>query len=508
MTYSVLDAPCPAEEQAPLQRSFRRHDGIAAGVCMLLGFLTVRYLLFLPDGFATTALFLLMFFCAVWYHRKCGFAYMASHRLQGGVICLFSLSFSLTDNGLLHTLAAFYLIAALTWLHYSAAHGLQCTPRFLFFHLNSLLLNYSVDELGTGYKAIGQSCRSSKTGNAVRIILLGLLLSLPLTLMVAALLSSADAGVAKILNTVCKLFSEEFFSIAGQMLLAPLVGAWIFAVLYAATNTRRYPRVCDQAFEQRMNGLRFLPTLGLCTAVTPICLLYVIYVVSQISYFCSAFWGDLPENMIYSQYARRGFFELCAIAVLNLLVLLVINGCCKRNGEHKPMAASIYSCALCLFTLFIIATALAKMIMYINAYGLTRPRLYTAWFMVLLAVVFVILLIMQFRKLPAASVLTAVFTLWLGILCFARPDALIAEYNITRWEKGSLKTPDWYMLCELSDDAYAVICKHWDSIYESDKEMIQRKYDDRLREYDQDIHNTWNLSTQYLLHCREDNYHE
>ena len=508
MMYYVSDAPRPAEEQVPVQRSFRSHDGIAAGACMLLGFLAVRYLLFLPDGFATTALFLLMFFFAVWYHRKCGFAYTVSHKLQGGVICLFSLSFSLTDNSLLHTLAALYLIVALAWLHYSAAHGLQHTPRFLFFHLTGLFMQHAPDELGSGYKAIGQSCRSSKTGNAVRIILLGLLLSLPLTLIVAALLSSADAGVAKMLNTICDLFTEEFFSIAGQVLIAPLAGAWIFAVLYAATNTSRYPRVCDQAFETRLEGLRFLPTLGLCTAVTPICLLYVIYVVSQISYFCSAFRGNLPENMIYSQYARRGFFELCAIAVLNLLVLLVINGCCKQKNHRKPFAAKLYGCALCLFTLFIIATALAKMIMYIDAYGLTRPRLYTAWFMVLLAAVFILLLVMQFRKLPAASVLTAVFTLWLGILCFARPDALIAEYNITRWEKGTLATPDWYMLCELSDDAYAVICEHWDAIDPTNQEKIQKNYDRRQQEYDQDIHNTWNLSTQYLLHCWEGNHHE
>lgn len=506
MPYSVFDTPQAPEETNRVIRNFRPHDAVSAAVCMLFGFLTVRYLIAFADGFATTALFLLMFFCAVWYHRKCGFRTKAGQKLQGGIICLFALSFSLTDSALLHTLAAFFLIGALVWYHYAVSHNHSRIPRFFAFHIRDAILRHPTEELGAAAEVIGKTMRGSKAGSAVRMVFLGLFLSLPLTVIVGALLASADAGVEKMLETVGKLITEEFVTIVLQMLCGLLVGSWIFAALYVTTNKERYPEICDAAFETKLNDLRIIPVMGLCTSVTPICLLYLVYVISQISYFGSAFLGRLPETMSYAQYARRGFFELCAIAVLNLLVILVLTGCGKKTEGKSNRAITVYSCILCLFTLFIIATAMAKMVMYIDAYGLTRLRLYTAWFMLLLAVVFIVLLIRQFvQKLPSAQILVTAFTLMLAALCFSRPDALIAEYNLSRWEKGTLKSPDIVMLRELSDDAYVVMYQHREHFSDSEWEWITSEYADRIDDMTPASVSAWNLSTQYLLAVMEVN---
>ncbi len=498
----ILDAqPNPPVPIRP-QRTFRPHDALSAVGCMLLGFLTMRYFVFYTDGFVTSAVFLLMFLSAVWYHRKCGYKTQAGHKLLGGVICLFACSFSITASALLHTLTAAFLIMALCWYHYAVAHGHSSIPRFFFYYLTGL---HTLDEFGAGYEIIGKSMKNSKTGSRIRMIALGLLVSLPLTFLVAGLLASADAGVEQLLEHIYNLITEDFIEIVWQLLLGMLVGAWMYAVLYAATNKERYPELCDAVFEQKLADKRIIPTLGLCASVTPICLLYAVYVISQISYFCSAFFGKLPDIMTYAQYARRGFFELCAIAVLNLLVILVTTGCCKRTENKQPKAAKIYGCVLCLFTLFIIATAIAKMIMYIDAYGLTRLRLYTTWFMVLLAIVFMVIFIRQFTaKLHTARILVTSFTVMLTLLVFSRPDALVAEYNITRWQNGTLENPDMHMICSLSDDAYTIICRHWDELPEESRAYIAEQYDNYRYESDPDT--AWNLSSQYLLHAWELNH--
>lgn len=506
MTYSVFDVPQPADQADRIPRNFRPHDAVSAVACMLFGFLTVRYLIVSADGFATTALFLLMFLCAVWYHRKCGYRAHAGQKLQGGIICLFSLSFSLTDSSLLHTLTAVFLIGALVWYHYAVSRNHGCIPRFFAFHLRNAILSHPLNEMGAAAEVIGKTMRGSKAGSAVRMVFLGLFLSLPLTVIVGALLASADAGVAKVLETMSNMITEELVTVIWQMLLGLPVGFWIFATVYVTTNKERYPEICDTAFEAKLNDLRIIPVMGLCTSVTPICLLYLIYVISQISYFCSAFLGKLPEAMSYAQYARRGFFELCAIAVLNLLVILVLMGCGKKTEGKSNRATTVYSCTLCLFTLFIIATAIAKMVMYINAYGLTRLRLYTAWFMVLLAVVFIVILTRQFvEKLPSAQILVTAFTVMLAALCFSRPDALIAEYNINRWEKGTLKSLDIDMLCELSDDAYMVMYQHRAHFSDGEWEWITSEYYDRTYNMTPASVSAWNLSTQYLLAVMEGN---
>ncbi len=498
----LLKEQANAAVDAKPKRVFQSHDALSATGCMVLGFLFVRYLLFQTDGFVTSAVFLLMFFCTLWYHRKCGYKTQAGHKISGGVICLFACSFSITASPLLHTLTAVFLIIAMCWYHYAVAHGHNHIPRFFFFYLTGL---HPMNEFGAGYEVIGKHVKNSKVGSKLRMIAVGLFIGLPLTLIVAALLSSADAGVDAVLKRIARLFTEDFFELIWEILIGLLVGAWMFAAMYCATNNTRYPEIFDTVFEQKLENKRIIPTLGLCASVTPICLLYTVYVISQISYFCSAFFGKLPDAMSYAGYARRGFFELCAIAVLNLIVILVTTGCCKRTEGKQPTAAKIYGCVLCLFTLFIIATAVAKMILYIDAYGLTRLRLYTTWFMVLLAIVFAVILAVQFTKrLHPARILITTFTVMFTLLVFSRPDALVAEYNITRWQNGTLEDPDWGLICSLSDDAYTVICHHWDELPEAQQEYVIATYNNHR--YESVPETTWNFSTQYLLHEWELNH--
>ncbi len=205
--------------------------------------------------------------------------------------------------------------------------------------------------------------------------------------------------------------------------------------------------------------------------------------------------------MIYSEYARRGFFELCAIAVINLIVILVLTGCAKKGGSTRPKLLTGYAVVLCLFTLFIIATALAKMLLYIKAYGLTALRLYTAWFMVLLAAVFFVLMLRQFvRKLPTAAILSVAFTVLFGLLCFAKPETRIAEYNIARYENGTLKDLDVQMLCELSEDAYTVMAKHPDTLEHAGQwEYFREKAENRTDRYRIQKDRSWNLPAQILI---------
>ena len=121
--------------------------------------------------------------------------------------------------------------------------------------------------------------------------------------------------------------------------------------------------------------------------------------------------------------------------------------------------------------------------------------------MVLLAVVFLVLLIRQFRKkLPTAAILTVSFTVLFGLLCFARPEALIAEYNIARYENGTLKELDAKMLCELSEDAYTVMAKHPDALKRADQwNYFVKQARSRTDFYSVQNDRNWNLPAQILI---------
>ena len=159
-------------------------------------------------------------------------------------------------------------------------------------------------------------------------------------------------------------------------------------------------------------------------------LLYVMFFISQAGYFLSAFMGRLPEGFSYAEYARKGFFELCCIVVINLFIMMIMNLHSTHSGEEKTSALKIYNVIFCIFTLILIATSLSKMVMYIDAYGLTVMRVYTTWFMVLCTFIFITVLVKQFKAdMHMSKVIAVGFTVMFAVLCFSRAESLIVKYN-------------------------------------------------------------------------------
>ena len=122
------------------------------------------------------------------------------------------------------------------------------------------------------------------------------------------------------------------------------------------------------------------------TVLSVVCAVYLFFLFVQFNYMFFAFGGKLPGGFIYSEYARRGFFELVAIAAINLglLVAFYLFTAKKDGGIAKFLRG--YLLTLSGITVVIIASAVSKMVMYMQVYGLTQLRVYTSWFMVLTAV--------------------------------------------------------------------------------------------------------------------------
>ncbi|MBR5364164.1 MAG: DUF4173 domain-containing protein [Oscillospiraceae bacterium] len=479
------------------------HDAVFACLSCLLGFLMMRYVIVMADGIVTTLCFLLLYGFSALYIRKSGCKPKPVHRLLGAVICIFSLSFSITASALVHGLTFLFLMPAIVWRTHAVCGGAGFVTRYFPLDLCASVIEKPFQHFTAGPQAVSDSMKKSAAATAVKTTVLGLLVTIPLTIVVGVLLASADSGIEKLFGQFGNMLTENAVQLILQLLFGIPCGIWLFAFLFSAAQRKRKPDPfpSDAVYAEKLNGLRFAPNLGLYAGVTPICLLYLVYVISQTNYFLSAFAGKLPEGMIYSEYARRGFFELCAIAVINLIVLLVLTGCAKKGGADRPKALTVYAVILCLFTLFIIATALAKMVLYISAYGMTPLRVYTTWFMVLLTMVFLVLLVRQFTaKLPTAAVLTGLFIVMLGGLCFSRPDARIAEYNIRRWEQGTLSELDVKTLCELSDDAYNVMAHYRELLVRADKwDYVVREGRSRVDNYREHKDLSWNYSAQLLI---------
>lgn len=283
-------------------------------------------------------------------------------------------------------------------------------------------------------------------------IVLGLLLAIIPTLAVIGLLSFDEDFISVFKGLFEFNWGSELISWILSLVFGFFVGLYFYGGYISSTEKKCRNTMTAESGRKAYKTIRFLPSLSVSIAIVPILVVYVIFFISQWKYYVGAFGGTLPEDTIYSTYAREGFFQLCIVSVINFFMILLCTVFTKRNGDEHKLPVKIITMITSVFTLILIATALSKMILYIKAYGLTPLRVYTSLFMVFLTVVFIFVMIKlfvkKFRAIPLA--------LLVGFVLFASVgfgmDGFIAKYNVDRYVDGSLSSVDLGTLYDLGDE--------------------------------------------------------
>ena len=294
-----------------------------------------------------------------------------------------------------------------------------------------------------------------KGGFSIGLMFLGLLIALPALTVIIALLCSADAAFAELYSRISKNVGEYIFCAILAVVFTPLVFGMILRLKKQGEE--------ESTVNEGAGVINISLVLGFMGSIA---LVYLVYLFSQLAYVSGGFLGLLPENYSFADYARRGFFEMCALSVINLIILGFCTMLCRKKDARSdvPVPVKLFSGFFCAFNLFIIASSMAKTVMYVNRYGLTRKRILIAVFMVMLGVAFVcIALRLIFRKFKYIAVIVVLCSL-IGVVCsLADVDRIIAEYNIEAYESGRLDKLDIDAIGELSDGAVPALYKFWET---------------------------------------------
>lgn len=136
-------------------------------------------------------------------------------------------------------------------------------------------------------------------------------------------------------------------------------------------------------------------------------------------------------GLTYAQYAREGFGQLLVVTALTLVVVAVAARRAPRATATDRLVSRAALGALCLGTLGVVASALRRMDLYVDAFGLTRLRLLAVAVEVGLGLVLVLVLIAGVRWrggwLPRAALHVAGVTVL--ALAAVDPDAQIVRHN-------------------------------------------------------------------------------
>ncbi|MCP4641359.1 MAG: DUF4173 domain-containing protein [bacterium] len=292
-------------------------------------------------------------------------------------------------------------------------------------------------------KIVGES-RAERTHASLK----GLLLAAPLLLVFGGLFMRADAVFAGYVHRLTGTNWPTFVGhLAGTAVCAWLAGGFLKGLF---DGPRRASLPALDTSPVRMGGAEVSVSLGLVVA------LFALFTLIQIGYL---FGGNAHvqevSGLTYSEYARKGFFELCTVAALVLPMLLVMDWL-LRPREDGPVNAHAFralSLALLVLLAVIMGSALHRMYLYVDAYGLTRDRLYATVFMLWLGTLFVWYAATVLRGHRHRFVMGAIATGFTCIIALhaVNPDALIVRVNLARLARG--KEFDGRYARTLSDDA-------------------------------------------------------
>ncbi|MDR3072046.1 MAG: DUF4173 domain-containing protein [Clostridiales Family XIII bacterium] len=330
---------------------------------------------------------------------------------------------------------------------------------FVLFDLLNQGVVVSFLNFGGLFQSLGHGFGGKKEGRSVKgrtilVALLGILISIPILVIVLSLLISADSAFESFIQNFQVNFNWDVLGIYFiEFFVGVPVACYLGGLVFGNAQKRNTARITEEGISRGLSSVRLLPRAGLYAPLLFFVGMYVIFFVILSGYLLAAFSGYLPSGYTYAEYARRGFFELCAVAAINLGLLAFSYLFLKRGEGECPKMLRIISLILSVQTVLLIATAMSKMILYIDAYGLSRLRLYTSVFMVLLMLVFVLIIVWHIRPfrfkigMPIA-ILTTCFMLTLFL---ANTDGLIAKYNVDRYLEGDLDRVDVEMFTGMSD---------------------------------------------------------
>jgi hypothetical protein len=261
----------------------------------------------------------------------------------------------------------------------------------------------------------------------VRAVALGGMLAFPLLVVFGGLFSSADAVFH---DVVANLLAIDFGSVLGHLALFGIFTALTAGYLRGALLRAAPSRSLTEGDSQLSLGI-----IPVATAVGLVDLLFLMFVVIQLRYlFGGADLIATATGLTYAEYARRGFFELVTASGLVLPVLAGADWLVRNESREHQRTFRQLAIVLLLLLAVVMASALARMRLYVGAYGLSEIRVYSTAFMVYLAGMFTWFASTTLRgqrRRFAFGALVQGFVV-LGGLHLLNPDAFIVRTNLAR----------------------------------------------------------------------------
>ncbi|WP_041580484.1 DUF4153 domain-containing protein [Bacillus sp. 1NLA3E] len=445
-----------------MEMKLNKSDWIFLILCLVLGITAEEA--FFRDQIGISYLVFIFIFYAVFFWRFRGFSF--SHQRFGYLIliCIWLLASSF----FIHTNQFFYGLNLLVIPGLVIFHLVLVTSQKRLSWNKPVFLRYLFSRLieSVKYNAVlasvlGKIFKQGLNEDKYIIwkkILIGLFISIPVFLVVLPLLMSADTQFERMMGDIPQLFQiidvESFIRV-----IVVLIYTLAFFGLMQVLLKKQIKAIMnkDNSTSFKMDAIISITVLVLMNAV------YLLFTIVQFKYFFS---GSLQGDLTYAEYARKGFFELLFVTLINLSITVLVLNFVDRNVRRTKRLTQILLTVLVLSSAVMLSSAFMRLSMYEDAYGFTFIRVMAHSFMIFLVVIYVYTLFkIWIEKLSLFHFYFISALLYYAAMNMLDVEKMVVTNNIDRYEQTGKIDPYYFNNLSYSGDIGLV------ELYEKDKEI-------------------------------------
>lgn len=413
------------EQDDILKHTSSRQALLVVVLCWIFGISFSE--IFLNGGFGVSVpiLILLFYIIVFWYFSRKEKAPAKSSLILLIPIAILSLGYFLHENPATWIINTLMLLALIP-LQLSIMSGTSAGPVFSLQSVCQAFISAIVRPLSfldAPFKALSKNIRHGKRSANSMMVIWGLVIALPIAGIFIALFSQADSAFRYFADQIFSKINFNFGNIAFD-LFSGTIAALFFSSLLITMRARKAPKEREIRIAARINGLLTATVLFMVNLVQ------ITFVLIQFGYLFAGM--KLPDNMSYATYARSGFFQLCGVLCLSVvLIMLCLLFVKKDESRRLPKAVSVLLTLFISCNYVIIASAIYRMSAYIAAYDLSVKRVMVTWLILVFALCMIGALIKIWApKFHALSYIAITVIAMVAVLNFVNISALVADYNV------------------------------------------------------------------------------
>jgi hypothetical protein len=463
-----------------MEKMISKSDWYFWFICLLLGGVAEEAF-FRGEIGISNLLFIFAFYAVFfWKFRKFPFTNQRVGYLVISCIWLISASFFISNNKFFYVLNIL-AVPVLVIFHLFLVTGPKCLkwnkPRFIVYIFVMIIdaIRYIFSFIGISGKSLTQGMNENSY-LVWKKVLIGIVISVPVLFVVLHLLMAADSQFESLMGSlplwVKNINPDSIFRII-VILIYSLIFFGFMQVLYKKYILVAQPDIEKSLFQ--LDGIIALTVLVLLNAV------YILFTVIQFKYFFS---GSLQGDFTYAQYARRGFFELLFVTLINLTVTVVVVTFVKQITDKLKRFNQWMLTILILSSGVMLSSAFLRLMMYEEAYGFTFIRVLAHSFMIFLIIIFTYTLVkIWLERVSLFHFYFITSLIFYTIINIVDLDRVVVEQNLTRYEQtGKI---DIQYLNQLSNTGVLGLIKLYEKNpnIEGLKNILQERKREALSDY-------------------------